>query len=278
MGLHFFPVCLHMDQRYKIEAGQAHGVTVGSLFDAYEEAPINTECGNLVGTLCVQEIHRFEAIAVLEPNGMEACAKYHPVHARQVRSGNEHVLHAHFSNSLLDVISPSDVLSNCVVLVDETFADLAVDLEDMTAVFSINLVTIARHGFRRLPHSVPANPKAVSNILVAAYRWLICFNVRTPDHWIRDTHLDFFHLERDGRKVDGMGYIVLKQKDTKNLNINKVVDIVVNQKTVDFYGIKIRNETPQNLYASLLIFDTSDLSICTCYFVSFCSIQDDRRV
>ena len=252
--LHILPT------RYTIEAAQPHSIIIGSVLKMSEEA--SSEGGKVLSTPGAQEVDPFETVAVTEPATTATCAFYQPVHAPLVYARPKNVLHVYFSSAALGIMQLSDLLNNNIEVVEERSADMIVELEDMNAIFFTNLETVTKHGFRKLPHVVIADAEAVSEVLLLASRWKFHFTQCSPEHWSRDIHLEFVHLERDGDKVDDMGCVVLRRNpDAKDLLVDNVVDILIDPEVNDFYGVEIRNETEKDLYVSLFTFDVSDLSI-----------------
>ncbi|KAF8580652.1 hypothetical protein K439DRAFT_1636896 [Ramaria rubella] len=261
MGFDFFPVVPY-GTGYRVSAGKVHGVDNGSLFDVYSKPAIESDVNKRLCSLRVEGVDVLHAIAISES---ETSTLSGPAFAHHIPGKT---LNVYFSDMLLDRVFLLDILHNAknIVSAEKRDADFIVDLDTAKdeAVIFLNIESLTKHGYKRLPRGVPARALAIANVLLFASRWKLQLDNCSPDQWGSNVHLEFIRLETSNEVDDG-GFYMIKRKDEENLNHGNVVNIVVNSE--DFYGIRLRNETKLDLYPYLFSFDASDLSI-TCHYQS----------
>ncbi|THU94293.1 hypothetical protein K435DRAFT_900628 [Dendrothele bispora CBS 962.96] len=133
--------------------------------------------------------------------------------------------------------------------------------------FEIMSQICRQHGLTSMPFDINlANPDSgerIHHILRSAAHFYRHLN-RSPKSKLIDKAnnilLECFKL-KESEDTDSFDDVLMPDPDGKNLNVGGVITIDVDEEEEEPFGYKITNNTSLNLYASLLYFDFSDLSI-----------------
>jgi len=251
------------DKGYVMDAGTAHGVTEGAIFEVYKDKRINSTAVPL-GTMKASAPGPFSTILNLSPT-----SRYFPIKSQafalQIRAGRQEdlALYVPLDQNLLSVFEAiaAEMQVNAQrqinLLSHEDLKrgkkpDLGIAFENGRIVFDIKDPNVTVHGLHRMPHRIRPILAHVSPVISAAahYYW----HLRRVGHAesIQDAvDIEFTKLSNDdARKRTPSG---------PNLIDAGVVDLVVDED--DIFGIKITNNGDVPLYASVFYFDNSDFSI-----------------
>ena len=235
-----------------MEAGTAHGVTVGAEFVVYKDQDDLSQEASPLGILIAQEPHEFDTRMSVPVGSQEWPVQ--KAFALQTKAGAEEALGIHIAKDEKftdDLFKHAAVVGGKIVRVEECMADLSITLDGTNVFFDILDNQVTRHGLTRIPHSVNNNVSDVYAVIRSAahYRWHLC---RTNKEKVlrHKVQIEFTKL--------------LETKWTRipcgpNLIVNGVVDLVVDEKTV--YGVKIVNNFERPLYVALFYFSSSSFAI-----------------
>jgi len=254
------------DEGYVIDAGAAHGITEGAIFEIYKDKHTHATTAPL-GTMTASVPGPFSTVLDFSPNSGYFAIESQAF-ALQIRAGKQEdiSLYIPFDQNLLTVFEAiaTEMQVNAQrqinILTDEDLKhgkkpDLGIAFEGGYIVFDIKDPNVTVHGLHRMPHRVPPITERVSPVIGAAahYYW----HLRRVGHAeeIQDAvEIEFTQLSSGN---------ALKRKPCgPNLIEAGVVDIVVDEDHI--YGMKITNNGEFPLYASVFYFDNSDFSIGTC--------------
>ncbi|THU77272.1 hypothetical protein K435DRAFT_564575, partial [Dendrothele bispora CBS 962.96] len=237
-------------------AGEAHGIAIGAEFDIYADRNLTS----FIGTVTVSEPPSyFNAFCTVKP-GAEAdsnSALLHfsePAYALQTRLGE------------LEAI-------RVLIPLNEDFLDLfrliGSDIQkgDNVVQFEIMSQICRQHGLTSMPFDIkladPDSGEKIHHILRSAAHFYRHLN-RSPKSKLIDKAnnilLECFKL-KESEDIDSFDDVLMPDPDGENLNVGGVITIDVDEEEEEPFGYKITNNTSLNLYASLLYFDFSDLSI-----------------
>jgi hypothetical protein len=239
---------------YIMEAGTAHGVTVGAEFSVYKDKDSSQEASPL-GTLIAQEPGAFDTIMSVPEGSKEWSVQ--EAFALQTKAGAEEALRIHiakdekFTHLFDSLFKHAAGKGEQIVHVEERMAELNIKLDRDRVFFEILDNQVTRHGLKRIPHSVKNDVDEVYAVIRAAAHY----------HW----HLRRSNKEKALRHNVQIEFTKLLQTkysrspDGPNLIVNGVVDLVVDKNTA--YGVKIVNNFERPLYAALFYFSSSSFAI-----------------
>jgi len=269
-----------MDGRnnYAMDAGTARGIDVGDEFTLYDD-PEPSKTSSVLGTFVVREAHPFRSTLVPFPStsGFEL---QKPAFALLTKAGNTHDLpvyvveHTELSPVFESVAQKMHHVRPDrprILLVEKEKAMLIIDFDRNLnkVVFDIRIldesVAPPSGNWQRIPFSVELEESELHPILDAAAHFHRHLSRSDKHHDLQKnvrfelTEVKQLEEEYDedlNPKIEPVG---------DNLNQNGIVNLVAGGQAKGMYGIKILNDTPIPLYAVLLYFDTSDLSITSLY-------------
>ena len=250
------------DKGYVMDAGAAHGVTEGAIFEVYKDKHIDSPT---LGTMKTSVPGPFSTVLNFFPTESSFPIE-DQAFALQIRAGKQEdlALYVPLDQNLLTVFEAiaTEMQVNAQrqinLLSHEDLKrgkkpDLGIAFENGRIVFDIKDPNVTVHGLHRMPHRIRPILAHVSPVISAAahYYW----HLRRVGHAesIQDSvEVGFTKLSNDEdagkRKPCG-----------PNLIDAGVVDLVVDED--DIFGIKITNNGDVPLYASVFYFDNSDFSI-----------------
>lgn len=146
---------------------------------------------------------------------------------------------------------------------DKSIADISLDVcDDGTSLRVVTLDNRVRvHGFADLPETVPLNREDIETFFLTAahfYRYLDVSVDRPALDGVLVEHLKLEESDENYYK-NGKAY---RYPIGENIVEQGLAEIVVDADYPDDYGIRITNRTDKELYAHMLYFDHSELSIC----------------
>jgi hypothetical protein len=250
------------DGDYVIEAGAAHGITVGAELLIYPDQDLSLKTAPS-GTLVARDVTTFYTTMDYPPNAVRF-ALVTPAFALQSMAGTEEDLRLHVATddrfaglfeALTREMEDSSPHRKRILLVEKSHAELDIDFEDGHVVFNILNPLVTKYGLVRMPFQTRPDLDQISPILHAAahFHWHLR---RHGTSTIRDgVQIEFKALEYN---LDD-AYNLIHQPTDPDLNMDGVIDVVVDSDSI--YGIKIINNSMLPLYPSLFFFDNSDLSI-----------------
>ena len=242
------------DNKYILNAGNAHGITNGAEFAVYL---VNDDSPPM--TLVV--VNTGEHSAVMDvPPGASRFALVTSAFAFKTKAGTEenirfHIAMANKLTIVFEALSEEIPHKFRILCVDsQSEADFDIVLESDQVVFHILNPFVTRYGSTRIPYRIAPVHDSVYTVICAMahyHRYLRRTNSSHPQH---DVRIEFLKLKSyyDNNFEDQF------KPDGPNLNVGGVVNLVVGPD--DMYGIKIVNESDLTLYPSVFFFD-SDLSI-----------------
>ncbi|THU91191.1 hypothetical protein K435DRAFT_909329, partial [Dendrothele bispora CBS 962.96] len=269
---------------FVLQAGEAHGIAIGAEFDIYADRNLTS----FIGTVTVSEPPSyFNTFCTVKP-GAEADSNSALLHfselayALQTRLGELKAIRVliPLDEDFLDLfrLIGSDIQKgdNVILPVDNRIddqPDLIIsshypsESSSKVVQFEIMSQICRQHGLTSMPFDINlANPDSVErihHILRSAahfYRHLS----RSPKSKLIDKAtnilLECFKL-KESEDIDSFDDVLMPDPDGENLNVGGVITIDVDEEEEEPFGYKITNNTSLNLYASLLYFDFSDLSI-----------------
>jgi hypothetical protein len=254
------------DEVYAMDAGAAHGITEGAIFEVYKNKHAYSNTAPL-GTITASAPGPFSTVLNFSPTDRQFSIE-DQAYALQIRAGKQEdlTLYVPLDQNLLPVFHAiaTEMQVNAQrqinMLTDEDLKqgkkpDLGIAFEKPHIVFDIKDPNVTVHGLKRMPQRVLPDIDEVTGIISAAahYYWHLR---RVGDaKYIKSTvEIEFTKLSDGGT--------LTRKPDGPNLIKGGVVDIVVDED--DIYGMKITNYGADPLYASVFYFDNSDWSICTC--------------
>jgi hypothetical protein len=274
---------------FELQAGEAHGITIGAEFDIY----LDKEMSSFIGSIRVCETPScFDAFCTIKnsansgPGLLEEGDFPESAYALKTRAGELKPLRVLIP--LLDVfigvfrLIASDMQNgdNAILLVDNEDGqpDIVLVLSHPspsslpTVHFEIMSPLCRQHGLTRMPFDIVLDTSKVHQILRSAAHFYDHLNRSANSKSVErinegtNIQIECFQLQQF-KNFTGFEDIFFPDPEEKNLNIGGVITIDIdekqNEEELPAYGYKITNKTGLNLYASLFYFDFSDLSIGT---------------
>jgi hypothetical protein len=250
------------DKGYVIDAGTAHGITEGAIFEVCKDIHIDSPT---LGTMKASAPDPFSTVLDFSPTGCPFPIEGQ-VFALQIRAGEQEnlALYVPLDQELLTVFEKIATGVNAQrqinILSDEDLKqgkkpDLGIAFENDHIVFDIEDPNVTAHGVHRTPHRVCPIVEHVSPVITAAahYYW----------HLRRVSHASFIQRVVEVEFTRLSEHSALTRKPCgPNLIKGGVVDFVVDEN--NHYGMKITNNGDAPLYASVFYFDNSDFGISKC--------------
>ncbi|KZP24193.1 hypothetical protein FIBSPDRAFT_822304 [Athelia psychrophila] len=258
---------------YRMEAGSAHGISVGAEFAVYADhnAVLTSEP---LGHLAVTRIEFFHTI--LKPTSDSRPFSLHmgaSAVALQTKLGQKEdfTLHVEFDikfksvfEALLTDMQAPGPNSAKIALVERNQAKLEIVMEDALLYFNNLDERVTAYGISRIPFSVEPDPEAIRPILRAAahYHWHLNRNSTLDKIFVSKVDVQFFELlaEDDGEYEDDP--IWNPDENPENLYAGGAIDLVIDLSKR--YGMQLTNNTPWDLYPAVFHFK-EDLSIVPYY-------------
>ncbi|KAH6917593.1 caspase domain-containing protein [Coprinopsis sp. MPI-PUGE-AT-0042] len=261
---------------FRLEAGEAHGLTNGMEFAIY---PDRTLSGPPLGSVTIARTLTFTSNCVPTsasathtiPDG--ACALQ-----TRVGSGQDIRLFVPLDVSFLDLfghlskaMQRTNPNNRSFQLVDtiEDSPDIAISFTGNRLVqFDVMESICRQYGMKSLPfrNIRPDEAEYLFSILCSAadFYWKLHHsNKITSTSLVQAITLDCFKVVPSGKYTADLDDILIPDPRSENLNINGtiIIDVEENAK----YGYKITNASKTPLYAALFYFDVSDMSIGVMY-------------
>ncbi|THU90085.1 hypothetical protein K435DRAFT_968821 [Dendrothele bispora CBS 962.96] len=266
---------------FVLQAGEADGIVRGDEFAIYADRDLTA----FIGTVVVSEISSsFNAVCTAKP-GAEAdsnSALLHfsePAYALQTRLSKLKAIRVLIRDkdvrNLVQSRSSDIQNGDGVTLVDsiDDQPDLTISSHypsksrSKVVQFEIMSQDCRRHGLTSMPFDIniadPDSTERIHHILRSAAHFYRHLN-RSPKskRIVKATNilLECFKL-KESEGIDSFDDVYMPDPDGGNLNLGGEITIDVDEEETEPFGYKITNNTSLNLYASLLYFDYSDLSI-----------------
>lgn len=145
---------------------------------------------------------------------------------------------------------------------DKSKADISLDVCDDGSSLIIVLLDdrVRAHGFSEFPSTVPLNREDIEVFLLSAAHFYRYLNTNVNRPVLDGVLVEHVRLEESDTDYydNGKAY---RSPIGDNLVEQGIAEIVVDADDSGDYGIKITNHTDQELYAHVLYFDNSELSI-----------------
>ena len=264
-GAVYYPVRVDKGGTYVIGAGSAHGVSSGVKFTLYNDQKVK------LGVVLVDEASSIQDFKTTVTTSL--CLK-DASFAKLTRIGTlplyvepagnlASILEETIRGSGIDGYDPNSPIFQPVE-VDE--AKLAVTMENHLLAFKILDQRVRSLGLTELPYKIAPDSPIVPHVLRSAahYYWFLDLT-REYEGAKQDVTVEFYLLDVEFDKY-GEPFLTpardgLCQKDPN------VIDFVVDPNA--WYGMKITNNTPRDLYLNAFQFNNSSLSIGECTHQSF---------
>ncbi|THU91188.1 hypothetical protein K435DRAFT_909316 [Dendrothele bispora CBS 962.96] len=266
---------------FMLQAGEAHGIALGAEFNIYADR----ELASFIGTVIVSKPPScFETFCTAQP-GAENSALLdfsEPAYALQTRLGELKAIRVFIpiDEDFLDLfrLIDSDIQKgdNAILLVDskDDQPDLIIsshyssESRSKVVQFEIMSQICRQHGLTSMPFDINLadsnSGERIHHILRSAAHFYRHLN-RAPKSKDLDKGtrvlLECFKLKEDIESFIEGRDALMPDPDGENLNDGGLITIDVDEEEEEPFGYKITNNTSLNLYASLLYFDFSDLSI-----------------
>lgn len=254
---------------YILDAGTAHGITQKTQFTIYQE--INDYPSKPRGVLVVQEAHL--TTSTLAPLGSSGTAripetwpllkKYAFAFLRKVGEEGEFLLHIEDKDlresfERLEEVQKASLPHHHhpweITLKSKKKANLALGIKHEYITFEVLNPSVADFGLHYMPFRVKQDQITSIIQCAAHFHWHLRRAISQPI-FQESVRLEFAKIYKQNGSL---------QVDKSNLNVNNRIDIGVGE---DKYGIKLINNSDDDIYPYLFYFDCSDLSI-DCYYDS----------
>ncbi|PPQ91585.1 hypothetical protein CVT25_012528 [Psilocybe cyanescens] len=240
-------------RRLILDAGSAHGITIGAHFSIYSQKDASYE--NIGETAIVESLNAFSAVMQHAP-GLRLLQ---PCVAVQIKPGQQEYLRLFIprQDKFRGIFTEhSNKLQN-VTLVDEenmTSAHLEASMGNTGEVtFQLQDRRVTRHGFnRRYPSFELTDIVRVLSGIACYYRELDHVNI--DSNIIKKIDVEFYKLN-DSNELDWRNFV----PEGENLFHNGVIDFEVEEGAP--YGLKLVNKSGCDLYPYLFFFNNNNLSI-----------------
>ncbi|KAH7921902.1 hypothetical protein BV22DRAFT_1038069 [Leucogyrophana mollusca] len=258
--------CLH----YKMEAGEAHGLSKSAQFAVYRDRDSFLN-GSPLGTVVARSLTPFVTVLDAFPEGSSFELKGEGV-AVQTRAGDEEDLRIHVAmdeklvvvfQALSKEMQRTDPARRNIRLVEHG-AELDIGLEGGRIVFNVLHAETKTLGLHRLWKSVDPTVEAVTPVINAAAHYFWHLRRTSVNKKVeRNVKVGFFELtESDEDEGDSLLDDVLRPTGD-NLITQNVIDLKF--KDGANYGMEITNNLIQDLYVSVFYFDSYTLEITPWY-------------
>ncbi|PPR00906.1 hypothetical protein CVT26_015516 [Gymnopilus dilepis] len=259
-----------------MEAGSAHGVTLGAQFTIYSASDVKLERPLVSSTVksttgftsTLEDLQQFHLsgsyVAIQTKPGLrqkEDLRLYIPPNDG---------FHDLFKALQEDTTNSRYDLENILLVPDPTLAHIKVTVEAANAHFEVTDGRVTEHGL--LPVKIVTSQYfdrmgRIFGHIAHFYRELGRTNTNSDTHLTGQVHVEFYQLdEKDDSELEPIG---------KNICVGDVIDVVVDEEVP--YGMKLINQSSQDLYPYLFWFDSNDLSIKDCYLSPALSITPYKQ-
>ncbi|KZP15819.1 hypothetical protein FIBSPDRAFT_912396 [Athelia psychrophila] len=274
-----YPVRREGDE-YKLDAGAAHGISVGAEFNVYaNEKDVLT--ASPLGSLVVGDAAAVKAFdtAMTLPSGCSSFAVDKPAVALQTKLGakEDFALHVPLHEDLIPVFetlskemqTPGPDTARIKLVEDRDQAMLEIVMDEGKLYFNILDKRITVHGVNRIHFPFDPELDSIRPVLRAAahYYWHLNRASNTDQHFQERITVEFFELYESETELDDAGDSILRP-DTNPENLYTGSTIKFTVKPNAPYGMRITNNTAWDLYPGVFYFDSSDLSIVPYYVMS----------
>ena len=260
---------------YVLNAGAAHGITVGSVFQIYHSNIFKPDTNPTLGIARVTDVQyktshlRPVFNLQLSANNSQAPTSNVPTlpsprYALQIGVGSEETLQVHFTEAISkrfendvgwsEAFNSTEESNHTIVHSAVHTAQMVVDLNHEDKVtFRTGNEMVNKLGLSVLPCTVPANIADILPVLRAAAKW--AWHVDRTSLTRAQVEIQLLRVQevatRGNCKVIG-----------SSRNKDGVVQITYNEG--DYFGFKLINTTKMPLYPYLFYFDAADQSIGEC--------------
>jgi hypothetical protein len=260
---------------YEMQAGSAHGVTVGSEFGLYNDSLTIDDSPSL----CVFVV---ASAANIGPFTTTLQIKYTSGGAVTTLSATSCVLQTK-AGEAEDLLLFSPLDENLLRLyetlakmmkefhpgkrqirpvLEKEKARLGLSIVDNRIAFDVLDPRLVEYGLTRMPHTVANDPQEIIPVLHGAAHFYWHLNREVKDALV-DTSIDIeCKTLIPTSDYDSSGKAILKPTGDNHLQIG-VIDVVASDRTT--YGYKITNNSDRDLYINAFYFDNTDFSIETYY-------------
>ncbi|CCO37708.1 Metacaspase-7 Short=AtMC7 [Rhizoctonia solani AG-1 IB] len=252
---------------FYLQAGLVQGITPGSKYTIHA-SDVSGPSNPSLGTLEVERVEASES----RLKGANTLGLSKICYGRQIAYGRNQPLDIYVTQEFVNAAEPSDTwapvfsggVSGLVLRpVDPALASVILSVSPRKEVtFTLTNQDSIKYGFDKFPSPgyEPAPPSAlyVIPILTALSRWY-CHLHRTPHHqtFRKSIDFEFYKLQFIEEFTEEGSPILVPEGE--NRNVGGVVDIVANPDNC--YGVKVVNRSRQDLYAYLIDFCATSLSI-----------------
>ncbi|KAG8836256.1 hypothetical protein FRC18_011647, partial [Serendipita sp. 400] len=254
---------------YVLDAGSVHSITERSEFSLYKEPSIMS---THLGKVTARSVGPLTSIVELSPGSSPDLPS--PAFAIQTVFGTAKALRIHLSDdpklkSLRDRLQhEAESNPHLYALTNHEDAKLHIGIHEDTVTFAFENSLIRTLGLDRIPFRVRLEEEVAIIKIVEAASLFIRYLNHHPTYLDVDDHIAeqgskepvsvyYRKLERRGRNKWGE-----EAHENGNLNKNYQVDVVGG---LTRYGLKITNNSEEDLYPYLLLFNCNDLSITSYY-------------
>ncbi|KAG8755819.1 hypothetical protein FRC14_003630 [Serendipita sp. 396] len=251
------------DEDYILEAGSVHGITEGSDFSLYKESKIGS---TRIGKATVLSVNPSNSIVELSG---DITGDLLPAFATQIMAGAAKALRVHLIDdpkveSLRRRLEREAKSSpHLYALADAEDAKFHIGVHEDTATFTFENSLIKTLALGQISSRVRLwDEDTIMRVIAAAS----LFN-RYLSHRPDGLDIDDQVAEQSSKRPVDIYYTRLEKKNRKwfeavkdgeNLNRDNQVDVISGETR---YGLKITNNTKEDLYPYLFLFNCSDLSI-----------------
>ncbi|KAG6816336.1 hypothetical protein H0H87_006885 [Tephrocybe sp. NHM501043] len=252
--------------QYTLQAGEAHGVAKGALFDVYSDRLATCALGsvvtiqtNPVTSQC--SVYSDTLLALSQPSyAIQSCVGEGP-NVRLFIEPNDEL------RDLFTLLGEHDTTSHersFHLVNDWGQPDLVIRTDKGQAQIEIKDPICCQYGLRKMPFDDvrAADSHFLFSILRSAahFYWYLHYpNDGCP--LAQKVHIECLEVEPSGGLTDNLEQIFLPIQNSQNLLSGNIIFIDVDNYAA-IYGYAIHNTSETPLYAALFYFDISDLSIC----------------
>ena len=247
-----------------INAGIAHGVTNGAEFAFYAAQEPNPR-GKPLGTYVVDEAKLFYSI--LNPaGGLSVSALPSGLVAFQTQTGQGNALRLYIPEPCDRLTSPERVdkrlqacghdLRNVQFVDSRDEAHLELSIQEHHAVITVRDTKATQHGRYQLP-TIEVTWNNFGSFLTKAKSFYRELDRNSVDVDVtKDIGVEFYRLQETPSFLEDNEPEL--RPSSSNLLHDGMIHLVVKEGC--YYGVKLTNNGPYNLYPSLFYFDNSDLT------------------
>ena len=260
-----------------VDAGTARGIDVGDEFTLYDD-PDPSKTSSSLGIFVVREAHPFHSTMVPLSN-TSGFDLQRPAFALLTKAGNMYDLpvyvveHRELSPVFEIVARKMHHLRPDrprILLVEKDKAMLIIDLDHNLnkVMFDLRIlgksVAPAAGNWQRIPFSIEVDEDLLHPVLDAAAHFHRHLSRSDTHHHLQEkVRFELTEVKQIEEEYDEDLNPIIEPVGN-NLVQNGIVNLVAGVQAQGMYAVKVFNDTSIPLYAVLLYFDTSDLSISAC--------------